>query len=288
MVSEENLRELRRGGAHFVAGERMRAGKAVVGEALPRAGRFRPVRDNLEVRAVVVGTRERRSRYVLVCNHAQGARDREQRELTLERIQVATAKLRGQGQEHTKQVCALLTHPVLGRYLKKNSRSRLVIDRAKVKADERLDGKYLIVTSDDSLLEDVALGYKQLAEVERAWRTIKTEFEIRRMYHRRTARIKAHVLLCCLALLLARLIEVTCKEIWPPFRQEMDACTPASSRRRRAGSVQRTGLTAPQRTYLKAMGVNAPPHFERIELKKDDTSDAAPRRRRTLPAAPTR
>jgi len=50
MVSEDNLTELRRGGAHYVAGERLRAGKKTVEQALARAGRFRQVRDNLEVK----------------------------------------------------------------------------------------------------------------------------------------------------------------------------------------------------------------------------------------------
>jgi hypothetical protein len=37
------------------------------------------------------------------------------------------------------------------------------VDKAKVKEEEKLDGKYLILTSEDTIsAEDVALGYKQL------------------------------------------------------------------------------------------------------------------------------
>lgn len=62
-------------------------------------------------------------------------------------------------------MCALLAHRTMGRYLKKDRRGRLAIERAKVASEERLDGKYLIVTSDDSLSpEDVALSYKQLGD----------------------------------------------------------------------------------------------------------------------------
>ena len=54
-----------------------------------------------------------------------------------------------------------------------------------MKAEEKLDGKYLIRTSDDTFSpEDVALGYKQLLEVEDAFRTIKQVLEIRPTYHR--------------------------------------------------------------------------------------------------------
>jgi hypothetical protein len=266
MVSADNLTELRRGGAHYIAGERMRAGKKTVEQALARAGRFRQVRDNLEVKEIVVGEGERRTRYVLVRNPAQVARDREERERTIDRIGAAIAELPGEGAEHTKQVCALLTHPTMGRYLKKDRRGRLLVDRAKVKAEERLDGKYLIVTSDDSLSpEDVALGYKQLAAVERAWRTMKTELEIRPMHHRKADRIRAHVLLCWLALLLIRLIEVTCEQTWPRVRHEMDRLHSGLFATASGQFVQRTELTGLQRSFLKAMGVQPPPRFERIE-----------------------
>ena len=168
-------------------------------------------------------------------------------------------------------MCALLTHPTMGRYLKKGGRGRPVIDRAKVKAEERLDGKYLIVTSDDSLSpEDVALGYTQLAKVERAWRTMKTEIEIRPMRHRKAERIRAHVLLCWLALLLVRLIEVTCTQTWPRVRQEMDRLHGGVFETRSGRFVQRTELTALQRWFLEAMGVEPPPRCERIEAAPPD------------------
>jgi hypothetical protein len=52
--------------------------------------------------------------------------------------------------------------------------SLLRVDAAKVKAEENLDGKYLLRTSDPRLpAEDIALGYRQLLEVERSWRDLK-------------------------------------------------------------------------------------------------------------------
>lgn len=57
------------------------------------------------------------------------------------------------------------------------------IDQSKVKKEARLDGKYLLRTSDDRLSpEDVALGYKQLLEVEDAFRTLKSTLDLRPMY----------------------------------------------------------------------------------------------------------
>src|SRR5690606_515725 len=139
-------------------------------------------------------------------NPEQAERDRAQREQILARLREELAGLeRLPKEEHTRAVCALIAHPTYGRDLKLDSRRWPVIDRAKVEAEARLDGKYLLRTSDDTLAPaEVALGYKQLLEVEEAFRTLKHTLEIRPVDHRREDRIRAHVLLCWLALLLVR------------------------------------------------------------------------------------
>ncbi len=94
---------------------------------------------------------------------------------------------------------------------------------AQVKKEARLDGKYLLRTSDDTLSpEDVALGYKQLLEVEDAFRTLKSTLDLRPMYHRVSDRIRAHVLLCWLALLLVRVAENQVGDTWPRIRTQLE------------------------------------------------------------------
>jgi len=266
MVSEENLRELQRGGAHYIVGERMRAGKRLVEAALSRAGRYKKVADNLEVKEVVIGQGEARRRYVVVRNPAQAKRDCEERDLALKQIAERLERLPDGGEEHTKAVCKLVSHPTLGRYLTRDRKGRPVVDQTKVKAEERLDGKYLVVTSDDTLsTEDVALGYKQLAEVERAWRSLKSQLDLRPMHHRKTDRIKAHVLLCWLALLLVRVVEVRCHKTWPKVRQEMDRLHRGVFATDSGCFVQHTELTQLQREHLKAVEVAPPRRFETIQ-----------------------
>jgi hypothetical protein len=59
------------------------------------------------------------------------------------------------------------TKPGLKRFLRTTPGGLLRIDQQKIKAEEKLDGKYLLRTSDPDLsAEDIALGYKQLPEVE--------------------------------------------------------------------------------------------------------------------------
>lgn len=75
------------------------------------------------------------------------------------------------------------------------------MDKAKIALEAKLDGKYLISTSDEYLsTEDVGLGYKQLHEIKRVNRDLKHTVGVRLAHHRRGDRIKVHVLLCWLAL----------------------------------------------------------------------------------------
>jgi len=251
----------------------MRSGKAGVEQALSRPGRYQKVRPNLEVKEIVVGTGEARQRYILVRNPEQAERDRAQREQILARLREELAGLeRLPKEEHTRAVCALIAHPTYGRDLKLDSRRWPVIDRAKVEAEARLDGKYLLRTSDDTLAPaEVALGYKQLLEVEEAFRTLKHTLEIRPVYHRREDRIRAHVLLCWLALLLVRVAEMRVEErlgqryTWDRIRAELDRMHLGHFRGPAGIVYQRTEMTTFQAHLFQAIGVEEPPRFFRID-----------------------
>src|SRR5487761_1877536 len=102
------------------------------------------------------------------------------------------------------------TMPGLNRFLRVTPGGLLRVDRAKAKAEENLDGKYLLRSAGPQMTaEDIALGYKQLLEVERGWRDMKSVLDLRPVYHRLEERIRSHVVLCWLALLLIRIAETT-------------------------------------------------------------------------------
>ena len=100
--------------------------------------------------------------------------------------------------------------------------------------------------------------------MERAWRDLKSELDWRPMFHRKADRIRAHVLLCWLALLLVRVVEVRTGQTWPRVRQELDRLHQGVFEGPEGRFVQRTELTALQLQYLKAAGVAPPPRFESI------------------------
>lgn len=268
-ASEENRRYLQRAGGHYIMGEKLRAGRANL-EALARPGRYRKVRDNLEVKEVWVGEGETRRRFVVCRNLHEAARDQARREKTLARIddELAALERKRTAEDRRDAEALLLAHPSIGRYLTRR-RGRLLVDQQKVRAEERVDGKFLLSSSDDALpAEEIALGYKQLIEVERGWRTLKHTLDLRPVHHRKQERIRAHVLLCFLALLLTRVIEVETQTTWPSVRRELQRMHLGAFHGSAGRVLQRTETTPAQRDLLKTLQLDEPPRFLAIEPAK--------------------
>ena len=76
-------------------------------------------------------------------------------------------------------------------------------DQEKIAAEAELDGLYIVRSNVEPELfdaEQTVRAYKDLAKVERAFRSMKTvDLKVRPIYHRRPDRVRAHVLLCMLA-----------------------------------------------------------------------------------------
>ncbi|WP_405182231.1 hypothetical protein OG225_14905 [Nocardia sp. NBC_01377] len=113
--------------------------------------------------------------------------------------------------------------PGMNRFLRVTPAGKLRVDATKVKAEANFDGQYLLRCSDPKLsAADIAVGYKQLLEVERGWRDMKSVPDLRPVYHRLEERIRAHVILCWLALLLVRVAETRTATTWQVMRRELD------------------------------------------------------------------
>jgi transposase len=68
-----------------------------------------------------------------------------------------------------------------------------------------IDGVLMLETTDLELpAEEIVKRYKELAEIERGWRTLKSSLLLRPVYHWTEPRIRAHIFICVLALQLER------------------------------------------------------------------------------------
>ena len=266
MTSEENRKNLQRAGGQYILGEKLR-GPNINEEALNRGGRFKKVNDNLHIKEVFVGEGSGRRRFVIAYNPEQAEHDKHVRERNLERIEAELGALNKQsGKAYLKSKYALLAHRSMGRYLKELKSGKLKVDRAKVRQAEKLDGKYLLSTSDKSLsAEDIALGYKQLMEVERAFRTLKSTLSLRPVYHTKDDRIRAHVLLCWLALLLVRITELETGSTWPKVRTELERLHLGEFLHKDGRVLQHTELTRNQRNIFKKLSIKPPARIKSID-----------------------
>ncbi len=273
--SDQNLRYLTRAGGHWIAGERMRDGSKDAAEALARQGRYQTVKDNLRVKEVRVGDGDAAKRFVICHNPVEAERDKTTREDTIGRLQAeldridtqrAKAKTQKAFDAHSRAECALRDHPTLGRYLRQTPAGRLRVEEAKITAEAKLDGKYLLSTSDPDLTaEDVALGYKNLLEAERGFRDLKTTIELRPVFHRLEHRIRAHVLLSWLALLMIRVAERQTQQTWRRIALELGRLHLVTLPGPAGTVAQTTTLSDTQRDIYAATGIQPPPRITSLQ-----------------------
>ena len=264
-TSAENRRYLRKGGGSYITGEKLRSGSADAQAALSRQGRYKDVAGNLKVKEVKIAEDER---FVICFNPEAAERDAAVRARMIARLEEMISESdqlsRGKRAELRGVISA---KPGLNRYLRVTPGGLLRTDAARAKAEENLDGKYLLRTADPKLsAEDIAAGYKQLLEAERGWRDMKQVIDLRPVYRRREDRIRAHIILCWLALLLARITENTCGQAWPELRRELDKIHIGTFTGPAGTFRQRTELTKPQRDILKALQIEAPPRIYQLKL----------------------
>ena len=267
MAGDENRRILQRAGGQYILGEKLR-GVHLNQAALSHPGRFKVVKDNLHVKEVFAGKGTGRRRYVIAYSPEQAEVDRVNREKTLQRLRCELDALnKPKRKKSSKAQCNVLLNKSMGRYVKELKSGKLKIDKAKIKQEEKLDGKYLLSTSDQHLsAEDIALGYKQLMEVERAFRTLKGSLSLRPIYHSKDDRIRSHVLLCWLALLLIRIAEIETAMTWPKIKRTMQRLNLVEFLTKDGRILQHTELIADQRNILNKLKIKPPKKVFKVDL----------------------
>ncbi|MEU1276336.1 hypothetical protein [Streptomyces sp. NPDC005799] len=94
--------------------------------------------------------------------------------------------------------------------------------------------------------------------LERGWRDMKQIIDLRPVYHRLEERIRAHVILCWLALLLIRIVETQAGTTWAQARRELQRLHAGTFTGPTGTFQQVTGLTKPQTDLLAKLGIPHP------------------------------
>jgi len=187
MISADTIEELETRKIPYILGTRMRRVKAIKFDVLSHGGRYREVYPEgvtskdpapLKVKEIL----HNQKRYIVCMNTRQARKDAADREAII-------ASLKEQLKKGPK---SLVGNKGYRKYLKIDKDSARV-DMNKVKSESRFDGKWVLTTNMDLPAEKVALKYKELWQVERVFRDVKTMLHTRPVYHQRDENIRGHV-----------------------------------------------------------------------------------------------
>jgi hypothetical protein len=201
MVSAETLQELNRRHIPYILGTRMRRVNEIKFDVLSRGGRYSEVYPEgltskdpapLKVKQVVYSDK----RYIVCMNPRQARKDAADRDAII-------ASLKEQLKKGPK---SLVGNKGYRKYLTLDKDSAR-IDMDKVKYESRFDGKWVLTTNTDLSAEKIALKYKELWQVERVFRDVKTILHTRPVYHQKDENIRGHVFCSFLALVLRKALE---------------------------------------------------------------------------------
>jgi transposase len=245
MISAPTVQELEQRQLPYILGARLRRQRAVLG----RAGRYHAVAENLRGKEVRVEGR----RYIVCHNPEEAAKDAADRE----------AILRALADQLQHGATRLVGNRGFRRFLR-IAKEAMTIDQAKVQAEARYDGKFVLRTNTTLPAAEVAVQYKRLLVVEQFFRAPKSLLETRPIFHPWDATICGHVCCSFLALVLVDALQrgLTARGWrleWADIRRDLAALAEVEVRDGEQWYLLRTALQGVAGKVLHVVGVAIPP-----------------------------
>jgi hypothetical protein len=245
--------------------ERGGGGQAEVRDAvLTDRGRFRVVhgprqRADEPAPLKVKDVRVEGRRYVVCVNAEEVESDRARREAIV-------AALR---EQLTRGDKALVGNKGYRRYLKVEGEGHFAIDEAKLQAEARYDGTWVLRTNTDWPAAEVALRYKKLWLVEHWFRACKSLVETRPVYHQRDETIRGHVFCSFLALVLRHELQARLEARghdleWAEVLEDLERVQYVEVEHGGKRFLLRSELQGTAGRVFQAAGVAAPPTVQQV------------------------
>jgi hypothetical protein len=263
-ASAANRACLSRGGGHYIHAEKLRTTNSEAAQALARPGRYRPAAGNLRLKEVAVGADgERAARSPSATTPARPSGTSWSAARLAAHLEGLISGSDAWAQRRRDELAgSLRDKPGQRRFLRRTPGGLLRTGKAAIAGEAHLDGKWLLRTNDDTLTpEDLAAACKQLLEAERGWRDMKGALGLRPVCHHRADRIRAHVQLCRLALLLIRVIQAAARDTWRNIRCELGRMHLVTLAAADGQIAQRPVTTPGQQAIFSALKLPAPPLF---------------------------
>lgn len=249
MISKDTIEGLEGRKLEYILGARMRKQKEVREEVLERGGRYQEIADNLRVKEVWVEER----RYIICHNPQEALKDAADREAIVKSLEERLKNNRGQ----------LVGNTGYRKFLRLE-KGAFSLDKEKIEAEARYDGKFVLRTNTELPAAEVALQYKRLLLVEQFFKAVKSMLDSRPIFHQGDEAIRGHVFCSFLALLLHHELEQRVKKQshhfeWDTIRQDLEALAEVEVREGQQWYLLRTALQGVTGRVLQAVGVAAPP-----------------------------
>jgi transposase len=258
MISAETTAELDERRIPYILGARMRRVKDISIDVLSRSGRFRevypegvPKKDPspLKIKQVY----HNGQRYIVCLNTRQARKDAQDREAIIISL----------NEQIKKGAKSLVGNKGYRKYLTIDKNSAHV-DQSKVRDESRFDGKWVLKTNTDMPAEQVALKYKELWQVERVFRDVKSLLETRPVYHQCDTTIRGHVFCSFLALILRKELDQCLNRSgfsfeWADIRQDLKALQEIQIKESDQHFAIRTECKGNCGKIFQAVGVALPP-----------------------------
>jgi Transposase DDE domain len=197
MISADTIAALEAEKIEYILGVRERTSREARTEVIEDDSLAVPLvipRQKGETELAVTETTIAGRRYIICRNEEQARKDA-----------VARAELvAGLERKLTQGDKALVANKGFRRFLKTTQGDGFVIDRAKIEADARFDGLFVLRTNTKISALQVVLRYRNLLAVEDAFRTAKALLATRPVFHKTDAGIRGHVFCTFLALVLRK------------------------------------------------------------------------------------
>ncbi len=225
MASAKNLAWLRQTGRRYIIGTPKVELRKFAAE-LSAAGGWREIRDGIEVKLARWPDSEETA--ILCRSAARRSKEQAMHDKFSQRIEAALARLAGRIARSTKPLDATQVNRQIGRILQRNTRSAARFKaalhpddcpaglRLQVEIDPAFDdwaaaseGAYLLRSNiTDWSDEQLWKAYIQLTQAEAAFRIHKDQLEVRPIWHQREDRVLAHILVCFLAFVMWKTLEM--------------------------------------------------------------------------------
>ena len=182
LLSSNNIEELQEKKYEFILGARIKSEKKSIKEKILALKLKNGESEIIE---------KENLKLIITYSDSRAKKDKQNREKGLKKLekQIKTGKL-------TK---ASINNRGYNKYLKLQGEIKVVIDKDKFIQDAKWDGLKGYITNAMLSKDEILENYNHLWQIEKAFRTAKTDLKIRPIYHRKKQRIEAHICLTFVA-----------------------------------------------------------------------------------------